>query len=242
MRDRTLPLDTYGIPIDPAAPVPGQVMAYAKTLAADPDMHALLDRMGKWGLPNADELQRLEAFRDAWLADQGFETLNLNGFFGAIMLQRRIVRGEVAGLQDPQAWRFLEEDEARNAIVRVRRADGGGIKTVPNRIDETMWLANEVKQRCPFWPLMQDDYRHAGDPHRVYPGSEAFLRYWYEEYGPKHGVINRALLPANVQDLLREEQAGRFVSIETTEAWNYLNEKPMPTSRHIKEHFDWGSP
>jgi hypothetical protein len=180
-----LPLTPAGWPILPPPVSPDVVMSYARAMRDDRHVSAILSSMGKWGLPNRSKLQLLEQFRDNWIATNGLQGHGLNAYFGANMLFRRIAWGQIGGLDDKRAIAFLHEDEPRNT--------GGPVtsRAVSGRLDEIMWLANYVIERCDFWPLYVDDWRNSGITGRYYAGQGYFDGFLRKYYYPKYGYFNR---------------------------------------------------
>ncbi len=215
----------------PPPPKVEQIMRYTRALEADPETKAIFTRMGKWGLPTADELDKLDAFRDAWAAENNLSEACLNGFFGANLLLRRIAWGQIDDLDDPKAMEFLKEDQPRHEIGKHSNF------SVKNRIDENLWLVNYIRERCDFWPWLEDDWKHAGDPERDYPGSKMFIEFWYGYYGRKYGVINRGLL-GNAYGVLQELIGGNLPDLDCKAAWEYLNDLYPIVGDHIRENLD----
>jgi hypothetical protein len=182
-----LPLTPAGRPILPPPVGPEVVMGYARAMQNDAQVSSILTGIGKWGLPTRAELQVLEQFRDAWIAENGLQDHGLNAYFGANMVFRRIAWGQISSLNDPRAMAFLHEDEPRNV--------GGPVTdhSVKPRLDEVMWLANYVVQCCDFWPLYADEWRNSGVEGRYYAGHVYFVGFLRRFYLLKYGYLNRSM-------------------------------------------------
>jgi hypothetical protein len=234
----TFPKNTKGYDIYPPAPNAEQVMRYAKAIEATPEIYDIFQKMDKWGLPGADELDRLEAFRDMWLKQNGMDHLCLNGFFGANMIFRRMAWGQMDGLDDPRAMAFLKEDEPRNTIDSYGGPVKHAVSGVESRIDESMWLANYIRHRCDYWPHMQEDFRHRGEEDWPFPTLPLTAAFWVGEYGPKYGVINRSIRTTADNVALEEWSMGRVPALDCKETWVLVNNRPYVMASHIKENLD----
>ncbi len=235
-----LPLDENGIPIDPPPPTANQVMEYARAIQATPEIFAIFERMGDWGLPTNEEFDRLEEFRNGWFKVQGMDELNLNGFFGAYMLLRKIRWGQIEGLGAAEAMQFLIGDEPRNKINRARAPGGGGITTVPMRVEEIMWLANYIQHRCGFWPVLADDLLHRGDPERDYIGYTSLMQFYQRYYAPTYGLANRgrSLAVQAGTGVLEEIVNKRLVSLEEKQAWEFAIKNEYGNHKTLKDYMN----
>lgn len=225
-----LPLDEFGVQIDPQPMLPEQVMGMVVAMRESADIWKIFQRMGKYGLPNDEEFKAIELFRENYMRDHGLAHLNRNGFFGAVILLRNVVLGEILSVDSEVARIFLREDYKRNAINRQR--PGGGYRLVSTNIVEIMWLANHVMRRTDFWELFEDDARNSGDPLRKYIGSERWKRFWMFEYAPYYGVTNRNGLYGRVTGTLSDIALGILPALESAETWQALeNVKSLYTNQ-----------
>jgi hypothetical protein len=217
-----LPLTSAGWPILPPPVGPEVVMGYARAMQNDAQVSSILTGIGKWGLPTRAELQVLEQFRDAWIAENGLQDHGLNAYFGANMVFRRIAWGQISSLDDPRAMAFLREDEPRNVGGPVT---GHG---VPTRLDEVMWMANYVIECCEFWPLYADEWRNTGIVGRYYAGQVYFDGFRRKFYFPKYGYFNRAM-DIHAKTLLSAIARAELETVSSFAAWKFVHDSKMAT-------------
>ena len=199
---------------------PDVVMRYAIAMDADPEISAIFNRLGKWGLPTRAELLVLERFRDTWVSQHGLTGYGVSAYFGANMVFRRIAWGQIESLHSPEAMQFLLDDAPRNV---------GGPTVGPTfrmygaRLDEVLWYANYVIEWCDFWPLYADDWRNSGIPDRYYAGQvyfDGFSRYYYQ---PKYLSANKHIIMPCMY-ALEQIAVGGLKSLSERDAWGAVQE------------------
>jgi hypothetical protein len=199
-------------PEDYSLPSVEQVLSFARMLSSSAELRAVFNRIGAYGLPNQSEWQVYFAAREKFVGEAGLVRPNLTALNGAFALMRKVNIRELPSLECEQARQWLVRDHERNVVEPL----GPGYRAKPTSLEEIMWIAQEMQETSKVWSI----FVRIGESSDCTREELAFIQGLEYSYKVKNCLFNKPL--RSYFPVLRRVSTGRYRSIESKEAWDFL--------------------